>query len=165
MGEPDHVRAYFKQFFVVYKGLAKWHDELKTEVVRSGLVTTPSGRQFYFPNVKKFRNGRVSQSTQIVNFPCQSFATATIVPLSCVRALRKFKELDLKSKLILTVHDSIVVDCHPSEIDQVKKALVWSMRDIIPEIKERFDYDISIPLDVEMSVGKNWMEISEVPLD
>jgi DNA polymerase I-like protein with 3'-5' exonuclease and polymerase domains len=163
--EPPHVQKYVKEFFNVYKGLAEWHIKLKEGVVSNGLVTTPSGRQFYFPNVKKFRNGRVSQSTQIVNFPCQSFATATIVPLSCVRALKKFKELDLKSKLILTVHDSIVVDCHPSEIDQVKKALVWSMRDITPEIKKRFDYDISIPLDVEMSVGKNWMEISEVPLD
>tara|TARA_B100001113_G_scaffold326201_1_gene298963 strand:+ start:2715 stop:4826 length:2112 start_codon:yes stop_codon:yes gene_type:complete len=163
--EPPHVRQYFKEFFEVYKGLAEWHKKLKEEVIRSGLVTIPSGRQFRFNNVQAFRNGRVSNSTQIVNFPCQSFATADIVPLSCVRALRKFKKFNLKSKLILTVHDSIVVDTHPSEEIHVKKILTWAMRDIKTEIKDRFNYEFSIPLDVEMSMGKDWMNLSEMPLD
>ena len=72
---------------------------------------------------------------------------------------------NLRSKLILTVHDSIVIDIYPGELEQVKECAVWAMRDIENEIEERFGYKLPIPLDIEMEVGKNWMEMSEVSLN
>ena len=78
-------------------------------VLKDGLVRIPSGREFYFPNAKRLRRGGITNATAVVNYPVQSFATADIVTLSCVRALREFKRLNLKSKLILTVHDSIAL--------------------------------------------------------
>ena len=162
MGEPPHVRQYFDSYFKIYQGLARWHKSLGDSVLARGYIQTPSGRQFAFPGAKRARNGRVTGHTQIVNFPCQSFATADIVPLACIRALRKFREEGLRSKLILTVHDSIVVDIHPDEVQDVGRALQWAMSGVDEELQVRFNYQAVLPLDTEYSVGKNWMDISEL---
>lgn len=64
--------------------------------------------------------------------------------------------------MILTVHDSIVVDIHPDEIDAVGVALQWAMSGVDEELKDRFDYQAVLPLDIEYSVGNNWMEMEEL---
>lgn len=163
--EPPHIQTYFREYFNIYKGLARWHKVLMDGVLKNGLVKIPSGREFFFPNVKRLRNGRVTNATAIVNYPVQSFATADIVPLACIRAFQRFKALGLKSKLVLTVHDSIVVDCCPDEIAQVRDALKWAMMGVAEEVKSRFGYDMALPLDIEISVGPNWMELEELPLE
>ena len=165
MGEPDHIRNYFKEYFNIYKGLKEWHTELVDAVMSEGIIRTPSGREFAFPNAQRLHGGRITNQTAVVNYPVQSFATADIVPLSCVRALRKFKELNLQSKIILTVHDSIVVDCHPSEFKEVTDTLVWAMRDIEEELMQRFDYKPLLPLDIEILFGENWLNNKELMLD
>lgn len=161
--EEEHVRNYFKTYFSLYKGLAAWHKQLFDGVIADGLVRIPSGKRYLFEDVSRTPNGRVTNSQQIVNYPVQGFA-GVIMQLACVRALRKFRELKLKSKIILTVHDSLVSDVYPGELDQVKDAFKWALSEIQPEIKERFNYDFILPLDVEMEVGKNWMEMEEISL-
>lgn len=163
--EPPHVQTYFRQYFSIYKGLARWHNSLMDGVLRNGIVRIPSGREFLFPNARRLRSGRITNATAVVNYPVQSFATGDIVPLACVRAFRKFEELQLKSKLILTVHDSIVVDASQDEIPQVRDALKWAMSGVAEEVKSRFGYDMVLPLDIEISIGENWMELEELPLD
>lgn len=163
--EPPHVQTYFREYFNIYKGLARWHKSLMDGVLKNGIVRIPSGREFMFPNAKRLRNGRVTNATSIVNYPVQSFATADIVPLACIRAFRKFREVGLKSKLVLTVHDSIVVDTHPDELNEVRDALKWAMMGVAEEVKDRFGYDMALPLDIEISVGPNWMELEELPLE
>ena len=162
--EPPHIQTYFREYFNIYKGLAQWHKVLMDGVLRNGIVKIPSGREFLFTNVKRLRNGRVTNATAIVNYPVQSFATADIVPLACIRAFKRFKELGLKSKLVLTVHDSIVVDCCPDELTEVRDALKWAMMGVAEEVKSRFGYDMALPLDIEISFGPNWMELEELPL-
>ena len=165
MGEPNHIRNYFKEYFNIYRGLKDWHTELVDAVMSEGIIRTPSGREFAFPYAERLHGGRISNQTAVVNYPVQSFATADIVPLSCIRALRKFKELELKSKIILTVHDSIVVDCHPLEFDEVIKILVWAMSEIEEEMVQRFNYKPLLPLDVEVNYGPNWLNNEELSLD
>ena len=157
-GEPEHIRNYFSQFFVIYEGLAAYQKRLMDGVVRNGIVQTPSGRQYFWPNAKRTRNGRITNATQVVNYPVQGFATGDLVPLACIRAHQKFKELNLVSKLILTVHDSIVVDCHKDELEQVKEALTWAMTGVPEEAEKRWNYTFSLPLAIEISGGKNWLD-------
>jgi DNA polymerase I-like protein with 3'-5' exonuclease and polymerase domains len=57
------------------------------------------------------------------------------------------------------------VDCHPDELTQVKKVLVEAMANVGEELEQRFDYKPVLPLDVEMTVGPNWLEQEEIPLD
>jgi DNA polymerase-1 len=162
-GQKDHIKAYFTKFFNIYKGLKEYHRKLTNGVLENGIIQTPSGRQFYWPNAKRLGNGRITNHTQCVNYPVQSFATADLVPLSCVRALRKFRELKLQSKIILTVHDSIVVDSHADEREQVLKALRWAMVGVVDEATERWNYTFTLPLEIEISEGKNWLD--QVELD
>jgi len=163
--EPPHIQTYFREYFNIYKGLARWHQTLMDGVLKNGIVRIPSGREFHFPNAQRFRSGRISGATMVVNYPVQSFATGDIVPLACIRVLRDFRRRGLQSKLVLTVHDSIVVDCHPDEITEVRDALKWAMTGVAEEVKDRFGYDMALPLAIEISAGPNWMELEELPLD
>lgn len=162
--EPDHIQAYFKEYFNIYKGLAVWHKELMNGVLKNGIVRIPSGREFYFPGCKRLANGRITNATAVVNYPVQSHATGDCVPLACIRVLHRFRELGLESKLILTVHDSIVVDCHPDEVEAVCEALEWGMLGMSESILARWNYTPEVPLDIEIEGGKNWMEMHEVSL-
>lgn len=162
--EAEHVKKYFKAYFTIYKGLREWHKQLMNGVIKDGKVRIPSGKTYMFENAVRLPNGSCTNATAVVNYPVQGFATGIIVPLACVRAHRRFMELGLRSKIILTVHDSLVIDVHPDELMQVRDALIWSMRDIKEEIKERFDYDFILPLNIEIEYGKNWMEMQELPL-
>lgn len=156
-----HIKNYYTRFFEIYKGLGAYHKRLTDGVMKHGHIEIFSGRQFFWPNETRNRNGRTKHYTQQVNYPVQSAATADIVPLSCIRAHRKFKELGLQSKLILTVHDSIVVDCHPDEEEQVKEVLTWAMEGVTEEATERWGYEFVLPLKIEISRGKNWLDQDE----
>lgn len=161
--EPEHVQNYFKEYFTIYKGLAAWHKTLMDGVLKDSLVRIPSGKRYMFEDARRLGNGRITNATAVVNYPVQGFA-GVIMQLACVRALRAFREQALRSKLILTVHDSLVTDIYPGELEQVKKALVWALSGVQEEMKERFDYDFVLPLDVEMEIGENWMEMDEIEL-
>ena len=164
-GEPEHIQNYFKEFFNIYEGLGQYQKRLMDGVLRNGIVQTPSGRQYYWPNVRRLRNGRTTNATQIVNYPVQGFATGDLVPLACIRAHRMFKEANLKSLLVLTVHDSICVDGYPGEEEQVIKILFDAMQGVDDEAYNRWGYKFVLPLDVEISSGPNWLYQTELSVD
>jgi len=144
--------------------MARKHREWMDGVLKNGIVRIPSGREYYFPDAKRLRSGRITNATAVVNYPVQGFATGDLVPLACIRAQRIFKREGLRSKLILTVHDSIVVDVYHNELPVVCRALSEAM-DLHDEILERFDYEFSVPLAIEIEAGPNWMEMEEVALE
>jgi len=151
-------QIYFKEFFGKYQGIFKWHDKLQNEAIATKLVTTATGRQFSFPDCQRNRSGNANFKTQIVNYPVQSVATAEIVPLGVILLFNKLKEKGLQSVVINTVHDSVLIDTHPDEIDQVSQIGPQCLLDAQEEAKKRFGLPDYIPLEVEMSHGKNWME-------
>ena len=162
MSEPPHIQKYFQEFFNIYKGMANQQKVWCDAALLSGIVEIPSGRQYLFKNVRRMGGGRVSNQTNIVNYPVQGFATADIVPLACIRALRKFRQMKLQSLLIVTVHDSIVVDVYPGELPQVQEALSWAMQGVHEEIEVRWGYKLTIPLAIEMEAGESWMRMEEL---
>ena len=151
-------RTYFKEFFNKYKGIFKWHEHLQNEAIQHKVVTTATGRQFSFPDCQRNFSGTATYKTQIVNYPVQSVATAEIVPLGVIILFNKLKELGLKSIVINTVHDSVLIDTHPDELDIVKQIGPQCLLEAQQEAKKRFGLSDYIPLEVEMSQGKNWME-------
>ncbi len=151
-------RVYFQEFFGKYSGVFNWHERLQDEAIQNETITTATGRQFKFPNVYRTKQGKASVKTQIVNYPVQSVATADIVPLGVIMLHKQLRERNLKSLVINTVHDSVVVDCHPDEIEEVKQVASICLVKAQDEAEKRFGLDKFIPLEVEMSIGKNWME-------
>jgi len=153
--EAPHVQVYAREFFRIYKGLGGYHKTLTAGVLKNGIVQTPSGRQFHWANAKRFGNGRISNQTQIVNYPVQSFGN-DLVQLSCIRTQRRLNELGLKSLLILSVHDSIVIDTAPDEVEAVNEVLTWAMTGVLEEATQRWSYEFVLPLGIDIEVGKTW---------
>ena len=151
-------RTYFKEFFGKYRGIFKWHEQLQNEAIQHKVVTTATGRQFSFPDCQRNTSGQATFKTQIVNYPVQSVATAEIVPLGVIILFNKLREMNLRSVVINTVHDSVLIDTHPNELEIVKSVAPGCLVDAQTEAKKRFGLSDYIPLEVEMSQGKNWME-------
>ena len=74
---------------------------------------------------------------------------------------KKMKKLSLKSVIVNTVHDSVLIDTHPDEEDIINEIGPHCLLAAQQEALDRFGLDTYIPLDVEMSHGKNWMEQEE----
>ena len=159
-GRTPSQATYYKHFTEKYKGIALWHSKLAKEVMNTGKVRIPSGREFSFPDVVRRRDGSVSHFTQIKNYPVQSFATADIVPLILTHIAKKLEVL--QSKVVNSVHDSIVIDVHPDEIDTVI-SLVKNINDTMKAlIEQQFEISLNVPLLLEAKIGNNWLDTKDV---
>ena len=123
-------------------------------------IQTPSGRQYEFEYMQRRNNGTVSNFTMIKNYPVQGFATGCIVPV----VLMKFeKALDsLQSCLVNTVHDSIVIDIHPDEVDKVKATVNTINSNLHDIIYDYYAIDFNVPLLLEAKIGDNWLDTKDV---
>jgi DNA polymerase-1 len=159
-GRSKAEAAYYKHFNDKYKGIAKWHKRLGDEALRHRKITTPSGRQYAFPDVERRLNGQPSHFTMIKNYPVQGFATGDIVP---VVLLEMHKRLEpLQSCLVNTVHDSTVVDVHPHEKNKVIEIISQMNKDLDKIIEEAYDVKMNVPMLLEAKIGPNWLDTKDV---
>ena len=159
-GRTKAEATYYEQFTEKYRGIGLWHTRLAKEAVTTGKIKTPSGREFSFPNVRRLGNGKVSYFTQIKNFPVQSFATADIVPVILMEIDDRLN--DLKSCIVNTVHDSIVIDVHTNEIQQVIDVISSVNNNMTDIINKQFNIKINVPLLLEAKIGKNWLDTKDI---
>jgi len=159
-GRTPAEAEYYTHFTQKYQGVADWHSRLAKEAIATGKITTPSGREFAFPDVRRNSRGRVSNFTQIKNYPVQSFATADIVPLAL---LHIDKLLDgMQSCVVNTVHDSIVIDIHPDEERRVINIIEETNRVLPDLITLRWGLVFNVPLELEAKIGPNWLDTHDV---
>ena len=157
IGQTEETRAYTEAFFKEHTGISKWHENLAKEALTTKQIVTPSGRIFYFPEVRRNENGRVQGLTQITNYPVQSFSAdlvwSVIIPL-----WREMKALGLKSKLIMQTHDDVVPDVHPDEKEVMLDLIKKHFYNTPTYLTERFGYVTDVPIGFEISEGKNLLE-------
>ena len=161
-GRTAAQAAYYHHFIEKYVGIAAWHKKLGDEAVRFEKITTPSGRQYAFPNTVRRKNGSVTNFTRIKNYPVQGFATGDIVPVVLIEIDRRLREGNFKSLLVNTVHDSIVFDVHPDEIDAMIALVDGMNADLHGIIKNAFGIDMNVPLLLEAKIGDNWLNQKDV---
>ena len=159
-GRTQAEATYYEHFNEKYTGVASWHSKLAKEAISTQKITTPSGREFAFPDVVRKANGRVSYFTQIKNYPVQSFATADIVPVALLH-IDKLLD-DMKSCVVNTVHDSIVVDVHPDEERRVINVIQETNRVLPNLITIRWGLVFNVPLELEAKIGPNWLDTKDV---
>ena len=159
-GRTPSQATYYKHFTEKYKGIALWHTRLAKEVMTTGKIKIPSGREFAFPDAKRYANGKITNFTQVKNYPVQSFATADIVPLILMQIDRLLSTL--KSCVVNSVHDSIVIDIHPEEEKQVLFLLHSANQDLLNIINQKFNIDFNVPLLLEAKIGNNWLDTKDV---
>ena len=162
MSGTESEKKYYKEFLVKYKDIAKWHDQLESDAINYKVVSLPSGREYAFPFARRMPWGSSSNSTQVKNYPVQGFATADIVPLTCIAVDNLMVQNKVKSLLINTIHDSVLIDVHPNEEDVIIDIVKRGARNVVPMMKEYYDIDFNVPLDTDVKVGYNWLEMREV---
>jgi DNA polymerase-1 len=157
-GTEDEQR-YYQYFRDRYPGITGQQDAWKQEALRYKKVRMPWGLDFFFPNCTMSRTGYIEGSTQICNYPIQSFATADIIPIAIVYTWHEMKRRGLRSKIVNTIHDSIIVEAHPEEIDILCEIMLETFTDMCYNyLKSVYNFTFRTPLGVEIKWGTHWGE-------
>jgi DNA polymerase-1 len=155
-------RTIVNDFFNKYQGLKEWQDENVKSALVSGELSMLTGRRFRF-NKSKFRNGSLEYNErQFKNYPVQGIAGGDILPLVAVLIRRGLRSSGLRSRLILTVHDSIVLDCPLDEIKRVAKLCYLIAQNLHTTISNYFGIDWNVKLDGECEIGTNYGDLKEI---
>ncbi|AFK87149.1 MULTISPECIES: DNA polymerase I [Thermoanaerobacterium] len=143
------AKEYIDNYFDRYKGVKNYIDSIVKFAKENGYVTTILNRRRYIPeiNSKNF-NQRSFGERMAMNTPIQGSA-ADIIKMSMVKVYNELKERGLKSRLILQVHDELIIDTHPDEVEIVKGLLKSIMENVIK---------LRVPLVVDIGQGKNWYD-------
>mgnify|MGYP003111673158 FL=1 len=157
-GRTKAEAAYYEQFTDKYEGIRTWHSRLADEVMRTGMVTTPTGRQFSFPDATRTARGGVTYFTAIKNYPVQSLST-DIVQLTLLLVEANMRRYNLQSLIVNSVHDSIVVDTYPGEENFVTQSISEAEQELRQAFLQKFEVDFDVPLLLECKVGDNWMDV------
>jgi len=138
-----------KKYFESYKGVAQVRDQLVKEAKTRGYSLTMFGRRRYLPDI----NSRVVAKRNFaernaINAPIQGSA-ADIIKLATIKVWHSLKHKHPDSKIILNVHDELVVEAPESQATEVAKLIKYEMENIIK---------MSPPLTVDVNIGSSWLE-------
>jgi len=165
MSGTEDQKRYYKAFLEKYKDIAKWHENLQSNAIQYKKIKLPSGREYAFPYAQRQAWGGSSYSTQIKNYPVQGFATADIVPVACINVYNLIKKNKVKSLMINTVHDSIVVDTHPDEVDLMIRLLRKGTSNVVESLNSFYNVEFNVPLDTDIKIGYNWLDMNEIVVE
>ena len=141
--------GYIEEYFTRYPGVKGFLDEMIEKAHATGVVTTLFGRRRELPAIKSRNfNQRALAERMAMNTPIQGTA-ADIIKLAMIRADRALKEAGAKSRLLLQVHDELVLEVPASEVTEVTELLREAMEHVV---------DLSVPLLIDVKTGKNWAE-------
>ena len=143
------AKAYIDSYLDRYAGVRAYMREIVAEAKDRGYVTTLFGRRRYIPELKS-SNYNIRQGAERIalNTPIQGTA-ADLIKLAMVRVDRALEEAGLQAKLILQVHDELIVECPPEEAEQVRAIVTGQMESVA---------QLSVPLVAEAKVGRSWYE-------
>lgn len=146
----DFVKAYFNKF----PGVKKYLDGIRRKAAELGYVETLLGRRRYFPALQSKINMQVKnrEEREAINAPIQGTA-ADIMKLAMLKIPSALKQAGLKGKMLLQVHDELVLECPSDEMPQTATTVQHAMANAYP---------MSIPLETEAKAGLNWGEMAVI---
>ena len=141
----DIIDQYFKQF----PGIRRYMDDTIAFARKHGYVETVTGRRRYIRDIKSFNNTvRGAAERNAINAPIQGTA-ADMIKLAMIRIQGELARRQLKTRMLLQVHDELVFDLYEPEEKEVRPLVEEQMKTAI-----RLD----VPIEVEIGVGENWLE-------
>jgi len=145
--ERATAQAYIDSYFSRYPGVKRYMDETRERARSQGYVETVFGRRLWLPEMKSGSPARRQAAERAaINAPMQGTA-ADLIKLAMVAVQRWLDEARLGAKLIMQVHDELVLEVPEGELDAVKEGLRERMQNVA---------ELEIPLIVEVGVGDNW---------
>lgn len=140
---------YIERYFETYPGIKEYLDGLVVFAKKNGYARTMFGRRRPIPEIASSNFMQRSFGERIaMNSPIQGSA-ADIIKLAMINVYNVLKEKKMKSRLILQVHDELLIEAYKDEVDEVKQILKDEMVNAVA---------LRVPLEVDMHVGNNWFE-------
>ena len=141
--------GYIQKYFETYPKIKEFLDGCVRDAKEKGYVTTMFGRRRQVPELKSSNFMQRSFGERVaMNAPIQGTA-ADIIKIAMVRVDQRLKEEGLRSRLLLQVHDELLVETHLEEVEQVRQILSEEMHGAAR---------LSVPLEIDMKQGGNWYE-------
>ena len=150
LGIPRREAAeIIKNYFEQYPGVKEYMDKSITFAREHGYVETIFGRRRYLPDINSANSVvRGYAERNAINAPIQG-SSADMIKVAMINIFKEFEEQDLKTKMILQVHDELVFDVYREEVEQVKAIVKDKMVNAVP---------LDVPIVVDMKTGENWLE-------
>ena len=143
------AKDYIERYFATYTGVKAYMDHVKEEAREKGFVETMMHRRREMPELKSSNfNLRSFGERVALNMPIQGTA-ADIIKLAMVRVDEELRKAGLQARLIMQVHDELIVECPEEEKTAVEELLEREMEGVV---------SLSVPLPAEAHSGKNWLE-------
>lgn len=140
---------YIDDYFKTYPGIKRFLDDTVAHAKENGYVTTLFGRRRPVPELSSSNFMQRSFGERVaMNAPIQGTA-ADIMKIAMIGVARRMKEENLRSRLVLQVHDELLIEAYEPELTEVQKIL-----------KEEMEHaaDLRVPLEIDMHTGTNWYE-------
>lgn len=142
---------YIEKYFAKYPGIREYLDAQIDFAVQNGYVTTLFGRRRYIPELSAKNKVMQAFGKRVaMNSPIQGTA-ADIIKLAMIQTEKALSDANLKAKIILQVHDELIVECPENEKEAVLEILTREMKNCVGK-------DFPVPLDVSAACGKTWFE-------
>ena len=151
----DAERKYYEAFADKYHQIASTQRGWTHKVLNDKKLVTEYGLIFHWPDCKMTQSGWIMYTTNIYNYPVQGFATAEIIPLALICAWHRM--VDMESFLVNTVHDSIIAELHPDEVDLwheiAQQCLIEDAYDLLHKL---YKVELTVPLGAGVMVDTHW---------
>jgi DNA polymerase-1 len=145
--ERSAAQQYMDRYFARYPGVKAYMDQTRARAREKGYVETVFGRRLYILDIRASNNQRRAAAERAaINAPMQGTA-ADLIKLAMIAVHRWVQEEKLQTRLILQVHDELVLEARDDELERVKRSLPGLMSGVA---------QLSVPLVVDVGVGLNW---------
>lgn len=145
--EPQAARNYIDRYFTRYPGVKAYMEKTRTLAHEQGFVQTAFGRRLWLPDIQSSRAPvRAAAERAAINAPMQGTA-ADLIKKAMIAVQAWIEEQGLKTKLVLQVHDELVLEVPEMELSQVKEALPQLMQNVA---------SLAVPLIAEVGSGDSW---------
>ncbi len=143
------AKKIIEDYFANFPAISSYIEDTLTAARETGYVETIFGRRRYLPDINS-RNGTVRSLAErtAVNAPIQG-TSADIIKLAMINVDKRIRTEGLQSRMILQIHDELLFDSIPSEVERLKKIVLEEMENVTK---------LSVPLTVECNHGNNWLE-------
>ena len=147
--DNKEARKLIEDYFATFPKVRAFMEQAKEQARRKGYAETLFGRRRYLPDILS-KNGTVRGFAErnAINAPIQG-SEADIIKLAMIRIWRRFKAENIRSKMILQVHDELNFSVYPDEKEHVEQIVLEEMQGA---------YTLKVPLTVDAGWGKNWLE-------
>jgi len=145
----NEAEDFINKYFETYPNIRLYMDSTVNFAAKNGYVETVFGRKRYLPEINS-SNTMIHEFAKraAINQPIQGTA-ADIMKLAMIECAKKFKENNIKSKIILQVHDEIVIETLKSELEEVKSLVKEAME---------LNQPLTVPLKIDINTGETWKE-------